>query len=121
MLGLSGVLVCWGAFWVRVAVVVTIIGEMMGEVRMASGIGAKRNCVAWVLDWIEVVVAGDAGDVSLASEVSVVGTMGASTSPSSSSFSGGFISNLCTSGSGSPRANCFGPSFLFIRSWCHWF
>ena len=105
----------------RVVVVVTIIGEMIGEVQMASGIGARRNCFAWVLDWIEVVVAGDAGDISLASGVSVVGTIGASASPSSSSFSGGFMSNLCTSGSGSPRANRFGLPLLFIRSWCHWF
>ena len=105
----------------RVAVVVTIIGEMMGEVRMASGIGARHNCLAWVLDWIEEVVAGDTGDVSLVSEVSVVGTIGANTSPSSSSFSGGFMSKLCTPGSGSPRANRFGLPLLFIRSWCHWF
>ena len=98
---------------------VTIIGEMIGEVRMASGIGARHNCLAWVLDWTEVVVAGEMGGVSFASEVSVVGTTGASTSPSSSSFSGGFMSNLCTSGNGSPRANRFGLPLRFMRSWCH--
>ena len=35
-----------GAVWVVVAVVVTMIGDIMGEVLMASGIGANHSWVA---------------------------------------------------------------------------
>jgi hypothetical protein len=55
---------------VDVIVVVTIVGDTIGEVLSWSGMGARRSWAVGWFDWMEAeVVVGDAGDSSFGGSV----------------------------------------------------
>ena len=89
---------------VYVLVIVTIVGDIMGDVRMCSGIGASRSFWFSVCDWVVVsVVVGEAGCSPLSWVGSGVRGRGSSSSASLSAVIGESRSYRWTSGRGSPN------------------